>query len=48
MSAEAAAAVFRSGAPSKAWPLLVFALWSLIHLEDATPAEALEALTGTI
>ena len=48
MSAEAAAAAIRSGEASKAWPLLFFALWSLIHLEDAAPAQALEALAGTI
>jgi asparagine synthase (glutamine-hydrolysing) len=28
------------------WPLLFFALWSLIHLEQAEPAEALKALLG--
>jgi len=28
------------------WPLLFFALWSLIHLEGAEPAAALASLTG--
>jgi asparagine synthase (glutamine-hydrolysing) len=30
------------------WPLLFFALWSLIHLEGAAPAEALAAVAGPI
>lgn len=28
------------------WPLLFFAVWSLIHLEGASPAEALAAVAG--
>jgi asparagine synthase (glutamine-hydrolysing) len=30
------------------WPLLFYAVWSLIHLEGAEPAEALEACCGTV
>ena len=45
LDADAAAAVF--GAPSAArWPLLFFAVWSLIHLEGASPNEALIAVAG--
>jgi asparagine synthase (glutamine-hydrolysing) len=34
--------------PGRRWPLLFFALWSQIHLEGATPAQALETVVGTI
>lgn len=30
------------------WPLLFFAVWSLIHLEGAEPRAALEAAVGAI
>lgn len=30
------------------WPLLFFAVWSLIHLEGAAPRDALDAVVGTI
>jgi asparagine synthase (glutamine-hydrolysing) len=30
------------------WPLLFFAVWSLIHLQGASPADALEACCGTV
>lgn len=30
------------------WPLLFFAIWALIHLEHATPADALRAVAGPI
>ncbi len=39
-----AAQAFKAGAPGVRWPLLFFALWSRIHLEGATPDEALESL----
>jgi asparagine synthase (glutamine-hydrolysing) len=44
---EAVQAVFRDDdhAPSR-WPLLFFALWSLIHVEGAEPAAALASLLG--
>jgi asparagine synthase (glutamine-hydrolysing) len=41
-----AGARMRAGAGR--WPLLFFAVWSLIHLEGAAPGEALEAAAGTI
>ncbi len=44
---DAVRAVFAPGGSAKArWPLLFFALWSLIHLEQAEPAAALAALLG--
>ncbi len=44
---EAVAAAFAPGGSAKArWPLLFFALWSLIHLEQAQPADALASLLG--
>jgi asparagine synthase (glutamine-hydrolysing) len=45
-SAEAVRAAFAQ--PGRGWPLLFFALWSLIHLEGAEPKAALEHLAGTI
>jgi asparagine synthase (glutamine-hydrolysing) len=30
------------------WPLLFFAVWALIHLEGASPADALSAVAGRI
>jgi asparagine synthase (glutamine-hydrolysing) len=41
-----AAAAFRAGEAGVRWPLLFFAVWSLIHLQGATPAEALETVLG--
>jgi asparagine synthase (glutamine-hydrolysing) len=44
---EAVAAIFAPGGKAKLrWPLLFFALWSLIHIERADPADALAALLG--
>jgi asparagine synthase (glutamine-hydrolysing) len=40
-------AAFGEGGQGR-WPLLFFAVWSLIHLEGATPADALEAVAGRI
>jgi len=34
--------------PGRRWPLLFFAVWSLIHLEGAEPDAALDAACGTI
>jgi asparagine synthase (glutamine-hydrolysing) len=45
---EAVAAVFAPNGKAKLrWPLLFFALWSLIHLEQAAPADALASMLGT-
>lgn len=41
-----AADAFRIGRPGVRWPLLFFAVWSLIHLEDAAPTDALAAVAG--
>jgi asparagine synthase (glutamine-hydrolysing) len=44
---EAVRAVFGDGGHAKSrWPLLFFALWSLIHLQGAEPADALSSLLG--
>lgn len=43
---EAVQAQMAGGA--ERWPLLFFAVWSLIHLEGAEPAAALEACVGTL
>jgi asparagine synthase (glutamine-hydrolysing) len=43
-----AATAFTAGAPGVRWPLLFFALWSRIHLEAASPAEALESVVGRV
>jgi asparagine synthase (glutamine-hydrolysing) len=43
-----AAAAFTAGADGVRWPLLFLALWSRIHLEGATPSEALESVVGTV
>jgi asparagine synthase (glutamine-hydrolysing) len=45
---EAVQRLFASEADGQRWPLLFFAVWSLIHLEGAQPAEALEAVAGRI
>lgn len=43
-----AAEAFKAGGNSVRWPLLFFALWSRIHLEGASPAEALESVAGRV
>lgn len=43
-----AAEAFRAGADGVRWPLLFFALWSRIHLEGCSPAEALESVVGRV
>jgi asparagine synthase (glutamine-hydrolysing) len=43
-----AAAAFTAGADGVRWPLLFLALWSRIHLEGASPSEALESVVGTV
>jgi len=45
---DAAARVFKDDTAGQRWPLLFFAMWSLIHLEGATPNEALTAVVGSI
>jgi asparagine synthase (glutamine-hydrolysing) len=47
-SADAAQAVFAGEGAAERWPLLFFAVWSLIHLDGASPAEAREAVVGPI
>ncbi|HVI32660.1 asparagine synthase (glutamine-hydrolyzing) [Phenylobacterium sp.] len=41
-----AEAVFASGEAGQRWPLLFFSLWALIHLEGASPTDALAAVAG--
>ncbi|MGA0607721.1 asparagine synthase (glutamine-hydrolyzing) [Phenylobacterium sp. VNQ135] len=41
-----AATVMRDGEGARRWPLLFFALWALIHLEGASPEDALVSLLG--
>jgi asparagine synthase (glutamine-hydrolysing) len=41
-----AASAFTAGADGVRWPLLFFAVWSRIHLEGASPAEALQSVVG--
>jgi asparagine synthase (glutamine-hydrolysing) len=41
-----AATEFRTGGEGVRWPLLFFAVWSLIHLEGASPKDALAAVVG--
>ena len=43
-----AAAAFEAGEAGVRWPLLFFALWSRIHLDGASPAEALESVVGEV
>lgn len=45
LDAETAAGAFTSPGGAR-WPLLFFAVWSLIHLEGASPTEALAAVAG--
>ncbi|WP_374572605.1 asparagine synthetase B [Phenylobacterium sp.] len=47
-TAEEVSAAFAADAEGQRWPLLFFALWSLIHLEGAAPGEALRAVVGEI
>jgi asparagine synthase (glutamine-hydrolysing) len=41
-------AAARMQAGGQRWPLLFFAVWALIHLEGASPADALSAVAGRI
>jgi len=41
-----AAAVMREGDQARRWPLLFFAVWARIHLENASPDDALASLLG--
>jgi asparagine synthase (glutamine-hydrolysing) len=43
-----AAATFTTAGEGVRWPLLFFAVWSRIHLEGASPAEALASVVGTV
>ncbi len=43
-----AQAAFVAGPGGVRWPLLFFAVWSRIHLEGASPSEALESLIGAV
>jgi asparagine synthase (glutamine-hydrolysing) len=43
-----AADAFKAGGEGVRWPLLFFALWSRIHLDGASPAEALESVAGRV
>ena len=43
-----AAAAFTSAGEGVRWPLLFFAVWSRIHLDGASPAEALESVVGSV
>ncbi len=45
LDAETAAGAFTTPGAAR-WPLLFFAVWSLIHLEGASPTEALAAIAG--
>jgi asparagine synthase (glutamine-hydrolysing) len=47
-SAEQVKAIFAKQDAAERWPLLFFAVWSKIHLEGASPHEALEAAVGPI
>jgi asparagine synthase (glutamine-hydrolysing) len=45
---EAVQAAFTAESGGQRWPLLFFAVWSLIHLEGATPEAALAEIVGTL
>ena len=45
LGSDSPAAVFATPGAAR-WPLLFFAVWSLIHLEGASPNEALAAVAG--
>jgi asparagine synthase (glutamine-hydrolysing) len=47
-TADEVAAAFAPGASGQRWPLLFFAVWSLIHLAGASPKEALSAVVGEV
>jgi asparagine synthase (glutamine-hydrolysing) len=47
MLGEEAGAEFTARADRR-WPMLFFAVWSLIHLEGASPDEALAAVLGHV
>ena len=47
-SAEQVAAVFAKDGAAERWPLLFYAVWSLIHLDGAAPRDAVEAVVGEI
>jgi asparagine synthase (glutamine-hydrolysing) len=47
-TAEQVSAVFTNEGAAGRWPLLFFAIWSLIHLEGAEPKAALEAVAGPL
>jgi asparagine synthase (glutamine-hydrolysing) len=44
----ATARAFASDEAGQRWPLLFYAVWSLIHLEGASPGDALAQVTGGI
>jgi asparagine synthase (glutamine-hydrolysing) len=45
---DAVQRAFADEAAGQRWPLLFFAVWSLIHLEGASPDEALAAVVGPL
>ena len=45
---DAVREAFAGETAGRRWPLLFFAVWSLIHLEDASPEEALRAAVGPL
>jgi asparagine synthase (glutamine-hydrolysing) len=47
-TAEQVTAAFAPGATGQRWPLLFFAVWALIHLEGASPKEALSGVVGEV
>jgi asparagine synthase (glutamine-hydrolysing) len=47
IGAQEAQHVFMDENDSRRWPLLFLAVWSLIHVDGATPQEALGAVVGT-
>ncbi|CAN5515321.1 asparagine synthase (glutamine-hydrolyzing) [soil metagenome] len=46
-SPDAVRSIFEGGGAER-WPLLFYAVWSLIHLEGAAPSDALAQVAGTI
>jgi asparagine synthase (glutamine-hydrolysing) len=45
---DAVRAAFETpGSPAR-WPLLFFAVWRLIHFQDAAPVDALAAVVGSL
>jgi asparagine synthase (glutamine-hydrolysing) len=47
-TSEQVAAAFAPGALGQSWPLLFYGVWSLIHLEGASPKAALSAVVGEV